>query len=239
MLTSHSSLPVNLAIIGAAGEIVSINEGWKQFGRHNGLRTPRFGLGTNYLKYCDPRDREAAQSLAQIRGLLAGEVDLVSFPYRCDSPGERRAFVLIGAPLSRGSKPSFALLHLNISAMIGRCSNSQLSKAVEWSTSRALTDHLTEMEGAERIPDQSEPPAVLTEREREVLILLGQGMTNKEIAARLSRSPNTIKIHVSHILEKLNLRSRTEAALAGFKIGDYSRPHSGPVKPSRTSGSGT
>jgi DNA-binding NarL/FixJ family response regulator len=68
------------------------------------------------------------------------------------------------------------------------------------------------------IPDRSEPAALLTEKEREVLILLGQGMTNKEIAARLSRSPNTIKIHVSHILEKLNLRSRTEAALTGFNI---------------------
>jgi DNA-binding NarL/FixJ family response regulator len=43
-------------------------------------------------------------------------------------------------------------------------------------------------------------------------------MTNKEIAARLSRSPNTIKIHVSHILEKLNLRSRTEAALTNFNF---------------------
>lgn len=239
MLTSHSSLPVNLAIIGAAGEIVSINEGWKQFGRHNGLRTPRFGLGTNYLKYGDPKDREATQAVAQIRKLLAGEVDLVSFPYRCDSPGERRSFVLIGTPLTRGPKPSFALLHLNISAMIGRCSNRELSKAVEWSTSRALSDHLIQMDAAERTPHESEPAALLTEREREVLILLGEGMTNKEIAARLSRSPNTIKIHVSHILEKLNLRSRTEAALAGFGAGNYSRSHAGWAKPSRSSGSGT
>lgn len=225
MQTTNSPLQVNLAVIRASGEIVSVNEGWKRFGQHNGLRTPRFGLGTNYLEYCKPRDPEAARSIEQIRALLIGDVDLVSFPYRCNSLRERRTFVLIGAPLAQGPKPTFVLLHLNISAMIGRCSNSHVSKAVERSTSRALTDHLAQMNVLEMIPDRSEPAALLTEKEREVLVLLGQGMTNKEIAARLSRSPNTIKIHVSHILEKLNLRSRTEAALTGFNSGNHRHSH--------------
>jgi DNA-binding CsgD family transcriptional regulator len=220
MPARNSSLPFNLAVIRASGEIVSVNEGWKRFGRHNGLRTPGFGLGTNYLEYCKPTDREATQSVQQIRALLVGDADLVSFPYRCDSPRERRAFVLIGAPLGQGSKPTFVLLHLNISAMIGRCSNSHLSKAVEWSTSLALTEHLGRIDFSEMISGVGKPAALLTEKEREVLILLGKGMTNKEIAVRLSRSPNTIKIHVSHILEKLNLRSRTEAALTSFNFGE-------------------
>ncbi len=218
MQTSNSSLPVHLAVIRSSGEIVSVNEGWKRFGQLNGLRTPCFGLGQNYLEHCKPTDREATQSVQQIRSLLARDVDLVSFPYSCNSPRKRRTFVLIGVPLSQGPKPTFVLLHLNISAMIGRSSNSQVSKAVEWSTSRALTDHLAQMNFSEVILDGSEPAALLTEKEREVLTLLGQGMTNKEIAARLSRSPNTIKIHVSHILEKLNLRSRTEAALTNFNF---------------------
>jgi DNA-binding NarL/FixJ family response regulator len=81
------------------------------------------------------------------------------------------------------------------------------------------------MDFSEMISDGSESTALLTEKEREVLILLRQGMTNKEIAARLSRSPNTVKIHVSHILEKLNLRSRTEAALTSFNFGKYRRSH--------------
>jgi DNA-binding CsgD family transcriptional regulator len=218
MQTSNPSLPVNLAVIRTSGEIVSVNEAWKQFGLHNGLRTPRFGLGTNYLEYCSAGDREATQSVKRIRGLLLGDTDLVSFPYRCDSHRERRTFVLIGAPLAQGPKPNFALLHLNISALIGHCSNSHVSEAVERSTSRALIDHLAQTGASERIPDGNEPAARLTEKEREVLMLLGQGMTNKEIAARLSRSPNTVKIHVSHILEKLNLRSRTEAALTSFNL---------------------
>src|SRR3954469_15029299 len=143
MQTSNSSLAVNLAVIRASGEIVSVNEGWKRFGRNNGLRTPRFGLGSDYLEYCRAGDRATAQSFEQIRALLVGDADLVSFPYRCDSPRQRRTFVLIGAPLAQGPKATFALLHLNVSAMIGRRSSAQVAKAVESSTSRALTEFLT------------------------------------------------------------------------------------------------
>jgi DNA-binding NarL/FixJ family response regulator len=52
----------------------------------------------------------------------------------------------------------------------------------------------------------------LSRREREVLALLGQGLTNAEIAARLFISTKTAGNHVSNVLAKLNLRSRTEAA---------------------------
>src|SRR4051794_3477995 len=79
-----------------------------------------------------------------------------------------------------------------------------------------MTHHLARKDLSEAISDGGKPTVSLTEKEREVLMLLGQGMTNEEMAVRLSRSPNTIKIHVSHLLEKLHLRSRTEAALASF-----------------------
>lgn len=52
----------------------------------------------------------------------------------------------------------------------------------------------------------------LSRREREVLALIGEGLTNAEIAARLFISTKTAGNHVSNILSKLNLRSRTEAA---------------------------
>jgi DNA-binding NarL/FixJ family response regulator len=54
--------------------------------------------------------------------------------------------------------------------------------------------------------------AVLTTREREILALAGEGLSNKEIARRLQVELPTVKSHMHNILEKLQVRSRTEAA---------------------------
>ena len=61
--------------------------------------------------------------------------------------------------------------------------------------------------------------AALTERETEVLRLLAQGLSNKEIAQSLSVGEQTVKTHVSHILEKLAVPSRTQAALYAMRTG--------------------
>ena len=59
----------------------------------------------------------------------------------------------------------------------------------------------------------------LSEREQEVLRLIAQGMSNSEIAGRLSVSERTVKSHVSRILYKLNLSDRTQAAVFAWKMG--------------------
>ena len=56
-------------------------------------------------------------------------------------------------------------------------------------------------------------PQVLTPREREVHALLGEGLTNKEIAGRLFITESTVKVHVRHLMEKLAAPTRTAAAL--------------------------
>lgn len=64
------------------------------------------------------------------------------------------------------------------------------------------------------------PPAPgqdLTERERGVLVLMIEGLNNTQIAARLTVSPSTVKSHVSHILSKLNVASRTEAVTLALR----------------------
>ncbi len=72
-----------------------------------------------------------------------------------------------------------------------------------------------------RVLDEFATPKsdLLTEREMAVLRLIAQGLGNKEIAARLTLSENTVKTHVRHILEKLHLRSRAEAAAYAERSG--------------------
>jgi DNA-binding NarL/FixJ family response regulator len=68
-------------------------------------------------------------------------------------------------------------------------------------------------------PEPAGPTETLTERETEVLRLLAEGKANKEIAHRLQLSEGTIKTHVSIILAKLGLQSRTQAALYAATTG--------------------
>jgi NarL family two-component system response regulator LiaR len=66
----------------------------------------------------------------------------------------------------------------------------------------------------------NQPPAPgldLTEREREVLVLMIEGLNNTQIAGRLTVSPSTIKSHVSNILSKLGVASRTEAVTLALR----------------------
>jgi NarL family two-component system response regulator LiaR len=63
------------------------------------------------------------------------------------------------------------------------------------------------------------PGADLTEREREVLALMVEGLNNTQIAGRLTISPATIKSHVSNILSKLGVASRTEAVTLALRRG--------------------
>jgi two-component system, NarL family, response regulator LiaR len=67
-----------------------------------------------------------------------------------------------------------------------------------------------------RIPNS---PETLTGRETEVLRLVARGQSNKEIAATLSITEKTVKTHVSNILDKLDVNSRTQAALYAVRIG--------------------
>ncbi len=63
------------------------------------------------------------------------------------------------------------------------------------------------------------PVEPLTSRESGVLDLVAEGLSNKEIAQRLNISEKTVKVHISHILAKLNVYDRTQAVIVAHQIG--------------------
>ena len=84
-----------------------------------------------------------------------------------------------------------------------------------------------------RIPRPARPKEFdeLTERELEVFRLIARGLSNAEIGQELYISDTTVKTHITHILQKLNLRDRVQAVVLAYETGlfagDSQRPDSG------------
>jgi DNA-binding CsgD family transcriptional regulator len=230
------TLPVSVAILDRSGTIVAVNDAWREFAEANGLSLPDAGVGLNYLDYC-----VEAQLTEELKALLARRRDLLTQIYPCHSPTERRWFSLIGVPLSLGKPGGVAVMHVDLTGMLpaqvdkrlmqaADSGQSQLSPnsdvaaisgSVEQSVSETLAAQLDKMFAGVRDKDtrnQSEQLIRLSERQLQVLRLLGEGKTNQEIAQELYRSPHTIKLHVSAILKQLGLKSRTQAALIASQL---------------------
>jgi DNA-binding NarL/FixJ family response regulator len=85
------------------------------------------------------------------------------------------------------------------------------------SVTRRLLSHF-----ASRPPPRNEDVSLLnrlTQREREVFELIAQGHSNSEIAERLFLTEGTVKTHVNHIFEKLEVRDRTQAVIFAYDVG--------------------
>ena len=78
---------------------------------------------------------------------------------------------------------------------------------------------IAQFTGRIRQPEPSPTLDALTGREREVLALVGQGLTNDEVAARLVLSPSTAKTHVSRIMTKLRMRDRAQLVILTYETG--------------------
>ncbi|MES9895159.1 MAG: two-component system response regulator NarL [Candidatus Thiodiazotropha endolucinida] len=96
-----------------------------------------------------------------------------------------------------------------------------IRKAVEGSL--VISDHLTQLLAKALREDDKlkvkDPITSLTTREKEILQCIAQGQSNKQIANVLNISEGTVKVHVKHLLKKLNRHSRTEAAVWALKEG--------------------
>jgi DNA-binding NarL/FixJ family response regulator len=78
---------------------------------------------------------------------------------------------------------------------------------------------IADIAGRIKKPSPSPQLNALTEREREVLVLVAGGLSNDEIAARLVLSPATAKTHVSRIMTKLNARDRAQLVVMAYEAG--------------------
>ncbi|MER5477588.1 response regulator transcription factor [Streptomyces sp. NPDC002734] len=99
----------------------------------------------------------------------------------------------------------------------------------------ALTRRLLD-EYAQHIPRPDTDPALdprlaaLTDREREILVAIGKGWTNGEIAAHFVLSESTVKTHVGRVLAKIGARDRVQAVIYAYDLG-LTRPRSAPDPP--------
>jgi DNA-binding NarL/FixJ family response regulator len=89
---------------------------------------------------------------------------------------------------------------------------------IEPSVARKVVAEFARLAPPARPPDAglAEP---LSEREKEILRLVARGLSNREIALRLSLAEGTVKNYVTNILQKLGVRDRTQAALRGRELG--------------------
>jgi DNA-binding NarL/FixJ family response regulator len=89
---------------------------------------------------------------------------------------------------------------------------------IEPSVARKVLAEFARLAPPARAPEQGLPEP-LSEREREVLRLLALGLSNREIAERLSLAEGTVKNYVTNILQKLGVRDRTQAAVRARELG--------------------
>lgn len=88
-------------------------------------------------------------------------------------------------------------------------------------TQRMLEMFAGSLPSSEAPSQSSSDPRIdsLTPREKEILVLMSQGMSNAEIAAHLVVSATTVKTHVGNVLAKLDVRDRVQAVVVAYETG--------------------
>lgn len=113
------SLPAHIAILDSQGEIIDVNESWKQFARENNCSDSKFYVGVNYLSVCEQalqseHDDTANRTLRGIQTVLRGEENEFLLEYPCNSPTEARWFTIRAKRFQSKGETYVIVLHENI-----------------------------------------------------------------------------------------------------------------------------
>jgi len=111
------------------------------------------------------------------------------------------------------------LLSAGVSGAVQRASAPQTVSAALWAVAQGLHVSEAPLEAVRLLPGPPSPPGDFTKREREVLALLAEGLSNRSIAERLNISRHTVKFHVNALLQKLGVEGRTEAVVRAARLG--------------------
>jgi LuxR family maltose regulon positive regulatory protein len=134
--------------------------------------------------------------------------------------GRADALALLGEAMDEAEPEGFVRLFVDEGSLMAGLLRAALVAGVHPKYSRRLLDAMADQGGLAAAPVTTfglvEP---LSKRELEVLGLIAEGMSNKEIAQRLFVSPQTSKVHVRNIYSKLDARSRTQAVARARRLG--------------------
>lgn len=113
------SLPAHIAILDSQGEIIDVNESWKQFARENDCSDSKFYVGMNYLAVCEQalqseHDDTVERVLRGIQAVLRGEENEFLLEYPCNSPTEVRWFTVRAKHFQYKGETYVIVLHENI-----------------------------------------------------------------------------------------------------------------------------
>jgi DNA-binding CsgD family transcriptional regulator len=136
-------------------------------------------------------------------------------PYRAAQARRRRA----EAQLASGDRDAAAACALDALEAANRIGAAWLAAEIEGFALRARLRLEHEPAEPAAVDAAEDDPFGLTPRERQVLALLADGRTNREIGQTLYMAEKTASVHVSRILSKLDVRSRTEAAALAHRVG--------------------
>ncbi len=112
------ALPAHVALVDANGVIQAVNVAWKRFGEANGLDSPNFSIGENYIEICNLAHGDCSEEAVRVaRGLesvLSGEINEFNLEYPCHSPDEERWFRLTITAVTPGQHDGAVIMHVNV-----------------------------------------------------------------------------------------------------------------------------